>query len=97
MQWLLVLLQVLLLLREHKVLQALCRAPRRPPPPPAAVAALSAASLIFFAFLVSCGITLPGASLRAKRPRTLGRVSASDLRHWYLILRLKLRSCRFSR
>ena len=29
MQWLLVLLQVLLLLREHKVLHALCRAPPR--------------------------------------------------------------------
>jgi hypothetical protein len=49
------------------------------------------------AFLLSWGSTLAGSSLRANLPLTRGRVSASDLRHWYLMLRLKLRWDLFSR
>lgn len=51
----------------------------------------------FLLKLKSPGGMLAGSSLRANRPRTRGRVSARDLRHWYLILRLKLRWDRFSR
>ena len=50
-----------------------------------------------WAFLLSCGSTAPASLLRAKRPRTRGRESASVLRHWYFMRLLKLRSCRFCR
>ena len=49
------------------------------------------------AFFVSCGMTAPTSLLRANRPRTRGRESASVLRHWYLMRLEKLRSCRFWR
>ena len=48
------------------------------------------------AFLVSWGKTLPGSLSRANRPRTRGRVSASDFLHWYLTVLLKLRICRLA-
>jgi len=65
------------------------RTPPRAPPPERRAAAC--------AFLVSWGITAPASSLRAKRPRTRGRESASVLRHMYLMRLLKFRSCRFCR